>query len=132
VGGLANLKLYLLAFTSLRRIQQCCSTKDVLEKYVGQILKLSKLRNLQTLAKQTISAMPIHYDVTTDILFLEGQARGVNTGKAEGRAQGKVDGINQTKLVFKALQQGQTPEAIATHYNLPLATVLDLKATFGL
>jgi len=68
--------------------------------------------------------MPIHYDVTTDILFLEGQARGVNTGKA--------DGINQTKLVFKALQQGQTPQAIATHYNLPLATVLDLKATFGL
>ncbi len=45
-------------------------------------------------------------------------------------AQGKVEGLNKSKLVFKAFKEGKEPAAIATAYNLTIEEVLELKATY--
>ena len=47
-------------------------------------------------------------------------------------SQGKAKGLNLSKLVIKALQTGQQPEAIAQEHTVDLAVVLDLKETLGL
>ena len=53
-------------------------------------------------------------------------------GKEEGKAEGRVDGLKTSRLVFNALQSGTLPQDIASQYDLPLQEVLELKATFGL
>ena len=99
---------------TLKRLQECCNTNDELEKYAGQILKLSKLRNLQLLAKEKIDAMPIHYDVTTDILFVEGEAK----GRAEGNENGVVAMLKSGKL---------TTVEIADLMGMPINQVEEIK-----
>ena len=112
---------------TLKRLQQCCTTKDELEKYAGQILKLSKLRNLQLVAKQKINAMPIHYDVSTDILFVEGKAEGIVQGKAEGKAEGIVQG--KAEGIVAMLKSGKlTVAEIAQLMGLPMSEVEAIQA----
>lgn len=52
----------------------------LLQKYITQMEILSKLRNLQPEIIKTISAMPITYDITTDLRFMEGVEKGVEKG----------------------------------------------------
>ena len=71
--------------------------------------------------------MPIHYDVSTDILFVEGKAEGIVQGKAEGIVQGKAEGIvamlKSGKLTVAEIAQlmGLSPavvEAIRAEHHL--------------
>ncbi len=108
---------------TLKRLSACCSDKDALEKYVGQILKLSKLRNLQVEAEQIINTMPIHYDVATDILFLKGEKAGIEKGVAAERE----------KNLINLLQSGRLTDAeVANIIQVPIATVLEVKNRLGL
>ena len=52
-----------------------------LRKYIRQLEMLSKLRNLQPLTTKITEAMPIVYDIETDIRFLQGKEKGETSGK---------------------------------------------------
>jgi hypothetical protein len=45
---------------------------------------LSKLRNLQPQTIQQIEAMPIHYDITTDVRYQQGIEQGIEQGIKQG------------------------------------------------
>ena len=51
---------------------------------------------------------------------------------AQGRVEGKAEGIHLSKHIIKALQAGRQPQAVAKEYEVELALVYDLKETFGL
>jgi hypothetical protein len=51
-----------------------------LRKYCTQLEILSKLRNLQPQTIQQIEAMPITYDITTDIRYQQGIEQGIEQG----------------------------------------------------
>ena len=59
--------------------------------------------------------MPIHYDVTTDILFLEGEAK----GRAKGIENGVVAMLKSGKL---------TTVEIASLMDMPIEQVKAIKA----
>jgi len=50
----------------------------------------------------------------------------------EGETKGDVRGLNKSRQIFKALQAGQKPEAIAEKLQVSLQEVLDSKEVFGL
>ena len=49
---------------------------DRLKKYQKQLHVLSRLRKLSDTTKKAISTMPIHYNIETDELYLEGIDKG--------------------------------------------------------
>ena len=63
---------------------------------------LSKLRNLQPLTIKITEAMPIVYDIETDIRFLQGKEKGETSGKE----------IGKEIIVINMLNNGLTVEQI--------------------
>jgi flagellar biosynthesis/type III secretory pathway protein FliH len=75
-----------------------------LKKYQKQLHVLSRLRKLTVITKNAIDAMPIHYDIETDELYLEGIEKGIEKGREEGRVQGIEQGIE--KGIEKGVEEG--------------------------
>jgi len=100
----------------VKSLQRCASSTTLLQKYLRQLNHFSGLRNLDQQTKQIIEAMPIEYDYTQHVLYKDGE----------------VEGLNKSKLIYKALQMGQSSESIAAEHGITKAEVLDLKNTFGL
>jgi hypothetical protein len=75
-------------------LQNKTQNRRKLEKYIFQLEILSNLRKLQPIITKQLSTMSIHYDVTTDLRFLQGKEVGAETGKAEGINIGKDIGIS--------------------------------------
>ena len=71
--------------------------------------------------------MPIHYDVTTDILFLEGEAKGRAERKAEGKAKGRAEG-NENGVVAMLKSGKYTTAEIASLMDMPIEQVKAIKA----
>jgi hypothetical protein len=57
--------------------------KRRLQKLIMQLEILSNLRNLQPIIKKQLSTMSIHYDVTKDLRYLQGEEKGEEKGKNE-------------------------------------------------
>ncbi len=57
----------------IQRLQQLTSNQIVLQRYLQQLLVLSRLRKLEVQTKEHVKAMPITYDIKTDGLFKEGK-----------------------------------------------------------
>jgi len=89
-----------------------------LEKYQRQLQTLSRLRKLEAKTKKEISAMPIHYDIETDALYLEGREKGVEIGVEK----------NKYENVVFLLREGQlSKEKIAYYARVDLAFVLQVE-----
>ncbi len=84
------------------------------KKYQRQLHTLSRLRKLEAQTKKEISTMPIHYDIETDALYLEGIEKGIARGKRES--------------VVSMLRAGQfTKEQIAKYLGVDLAFVAEVE-----
>ncbi len=79
---------------------------------------LSKLRNLQAETIQQINNMPIHYDIKTDLRYLQGKEE----GKEEGIEKAQEEDISKL-LLKKILTEYQISEAL----ELPLELVQSIK-----
>ena len=79
----------------LKKLQQLATNNNLLSKYVIQLNTLSKLRNLQEETIEQIKAMPIHFDITKDVLYNQGIEKGIKTGIEKGIEQGIEKGIEQ-------------------------------------
>ena len=79
-----------------------------LKKYHQQLLVLSRLRKLEVITKTEIILMPIHYEIETDGLYLEGieigREQGIGIGVEKGIGIGVEKGIEQG--LEKGMEQG--------------------------
>ena len=83
-----------------------------LQRYQRQLHVLSRLRKLHPISLKEIQAMPIHYDIETDELYLAG----LEKGREEALEQGIDRGIelHQHETVVRLLRTGRfTAEEIA-------------------
>jgi hypothetical protein len=63
------------------RLRELCSDEIRLQKYIQQLIMLSRLRNLEVETKKEVEHMPITYDIKKDGLFLEGIKIGEKRGE---------------------------------------------------
>jgi len=72
-----------------------------LQKYQRQLHVLSRLRKLHPISLKEIKAMPIHYDIETDELYLAGLEKGIEKGLEKGVEQ------HQHETVVRLLKDGR-------------------------
>jgi hypothetical protein len=70
------------------RLRELCSDEIRLQKYIQQLIMLSRLRNLEVETKKEVEHMPITYDIKKDGLFLEGMKIGEKLGEKQGEKRG--------------------------------------------
>jgi predicted transposase YdaD len=89
-----------------------------LKKYQQQLQVLSRLRKLEIPTQEQITAMPIHYDIESDGLYLQGIEKGIEKGLEKGIEKGLEKGIEKglEKGLEKGIEQGieqQRRESVA-------------------
>jgi len=107
-----------------------------LKKYQNQLQTLSRLRKLEVQTKQEILTMPIHYEIETDGLYLEGIEKGREEGIEKGIEKGREEGIEKgstqvlRKFIIRMLQMGElSKEKIALIADVDVAYVNEIEDT---
>jgi hypothetical protein len=75
LGNFGNKKPEIIIRAIAKRLKEVSKSDAELKKYVAQLNVLARLRNLQNLITQTISTMPIVFDIENDSLVKEGISR---------------------------------------------------------
>ncbi len=73
-----------------------------LQKYQRQLHVLSRLRKLHPISLKEIQAMPIHYDIEADELYLAGIEKGIEKGIKKGIEKGVE--LQQHETVVRMLK----------------------------
>ena len=108
-----------------------------LKKYQKQLHVLSRLRKLTVITKNAIDAMPIHYDIETDELYLEGIEKGIEKGREEGveeggRLKAEENVINMLKREQFTLRDITEIINVSEEFVLEIAQRLGLKVIYEL
>jgi predicted transposase YdaD len=109
---------------------------DRLKKYQKQLHVLSRLRKLSSITEKAIHTMPIHYNIETDELYLEGREKGREEGREEGIEKGIEKGMlkksEETVISLLEMQQFTVPQIakmlrVTEEFVLQIADKLGLK-----
>ena len=96
-------------------MQQLSKSEIELNKFIQQLIVLSRLRKLEEKTEQKVNDMPITYDIKTDGLY--------NRGIKEGREE------KQSQMISKALSQRVlTIEQIAEMAEVSIDYVLSVQS----
>ena len=101
-----------------------------LKRYQRQLHVLSRLRKLHPISLKEIQAMPIHYDIETDDLFLAGLEKGLEKGLEQGLEKGLEKGVEkqQYDTVVRMLKTARfSDEEIAGIAGVTLSFVRKVK-----
>ena len=98
----------------LERLQVASQDTTKLQRYVRQLVVMSKLRNLQEETLLNIEKMPFDFDIETDIIY--------KRGKQEGKLEEKID------MIVAMLRDGAlSPEKIAAYAHVSIDYVKELQ-----
>jgi len=89
LGSYAKKDAEIIIKKIIERLHQLTPDQIVFQRYLQQLLVLSRLRKLEVQTNKIIKDMPITYDIKTDGLYKEGKRE----GKREGRKEGKKETI---------------------------------------
>lgn len=106
----------------LEHLQKLIGRVPRLGKYQKQWQTLARLRKLETQTKKEILTMPLHYEIETDGLYLEGMEIGIEKGIHLG--------ANETlrQLIIRMLQLGEfSKEKIAFLTGVDVADVHEIE-----
>ncbi len=115
--------------TILKRLKLLENDELELSRYTRQLEVLSKLRKLQEITIKKIEAMPIIYDLETDIRFLQGVEKGVNQGVNQGIEQQtrKQEEENKAKIIEMLKDEVLSTVQLAKYMNVSIEYVEELK-----
>lgn len=100
--------------------------KRTLQRYLNQLMMLSRLRKIEELTIKITEEMPVHYDIETDALYLRGTKKGIEKGKLEG----KLEEAAKKDYIFVSNLLGDTDfgdEKIANLAKVTLTFVQQVK-----
>ncbi|NJL11804.1 MAG: hypothetical protein HC913_01445 [Microscillaceae bacterium] len=107
----------------IQRLQELSKDAMTLQKYIRQLLVLSRLRNLTAFTTKQLQDMALVYDIEKDALYQKGEQIGIQKGEQIGELKTKIQGIQ------KALTQGKlTSEEIADLFEVSLDFIIKVKA----
>ena len=104
------------------RLQQVVKNSSDLQLYIRQLSILSKLRNLQDETIKNIEAMPIHFDIETDVIYKRGKLKGIEIGKEKNLEK------NISKIIVKT---DWSDEKIAKTLDVPIKLVKKIRLKVG-
>jgi len=87
----------------LNHLLQLIGRVPRLKKYQNQLQVLSRLRKLEIPAQKEIEAMPIHYDIKTDGLYLQGIEKGIEKGISDHRRETIVRMLKANKYKMEEI-----------------------------
>jgi hypothetical protein len=114
----------------LQRLRATAHDTQALGRFYKQLEVLSKLRDAQEEVLNQLEAMPIYYDLETDIRYLQGKQKGIDE-MIDRLPRAILETRQETKGedVRGLLQLGiLSVEQIATALNVPIDFVLMIKA----
>jgi hypothetical protein len=76
LGDFKNEQLENIVSKILNRLVQISPDKKKLQRYIQQLLVLSKLRNLEAETLKQTEAMPIEFDINKDVVYQRGKSKG--------------------------------------------------------
>ena len=97
-----------------------------LQRYIRQLVVMSKLRNLQNNTLQNIEKMPIEFDIENDVIY----QRGIKQGEERGEERGKERGEEKKKkeiIIEMLLDEVLSTEKIAAYAKVPVEYVQQLR-----
>lgn len=89
LGDFKNEQAEKIVSNILNRLWQISPDKKKLQRYIQQLLVLSKLRNLEAETLKQTEAMPIEFDINKDVIYQKGKSEGKSEGLSEGLSEGK-------------------------------------------
>ena len=109
--------------------------EEILKKYLAELEILSNLRKLQPIIiNKILKAMPVTYNMETDIRYNQGIEKGIREGVEKGIREGMKKGVEKGVLehartsIIKLLRNGKLSDVeIAEINDVPLSYVLELK-----
>ena len=104
------------------KLKNAVNNPSELNRYIQQLLILSRLRNLEVETKKQVDDMPITYDITKDGLYNEGIEKGIEKGREENRE--KLEIVILKALKSKVLNITQ----IADLFDVEIDYVLKIQA----
>lgn len=105
LGDFKRDQLEKILYDIVEKLKSLVDSKDLISKYINQLLILARIRNLQMIISQKLDTMPISYDVEKDGLYL----RGVEKGTAQS--------------AWKMFKAGNTIEIITKTLDLTIPQV---------
>lgn len=78
----------------LKRLHETCLETGGLEKYISQLIVLSRLRRIEDITIKICDDMSLHIDIEKDTLYKKGMEKGIEKMKDELEAQKKLFVIN--------------------------------------
>jgi len=102
--------------TILKRLKQLENDELELSRYTRQLEVLSKLRKLQEITIKKIEAMPIIYDLETDIRFLQGIEKGIEQEVARQQQEDEIKIIEMLKSKRLSVKEIANFMKVSTDY----------------
>jgi predicted transposase YdaD len=124
----------------VRRLRSVSQNANQLSKYLKQLIIIARLRKLEELTIKIATEMPIHYDIETDYLYLQGLEKGIARGMEKGVKEGIEKGIEKERLkaehekftiAEKMLKAGLPAPQVAEFLNLSLDLVKQIEEGFA-
>lgn len=122
LGNYPGTKASIVIKRIIERLRNLCEDEIRLQKYVQQLIMLSRLRNLELETKKQVENMPITYDIKKDGLFLEGMKIGEKLGEKRGEKRGEKQGEKRRGLLVaeKLLKKGMPIQEVSDICSVPL------------
>ena len=93
-----------------------------LQRYVRQLVIMSKLRNLENSTLQNIEKMPIEFDIENDVIYQRGRKEGEERGEERGKKE------RREEMIIEMLRDGAlSTEKIAAYAKVPVEYVQQLR-----
>lgn len=105
LGSYAEKDAEIIIKKIIERLHQLTPDQIVFQRYLQQLLVLSRLRKLEVQTKKMIKDMPITYDIKTDGLYKEGKREGkketiIEMLKDPSMSEEKIAKFTKTSLAF--------------------------------
>lgn len=103
----------------IMQLQKLIQDQERLQKYCKQLEILSNIRNLQLQTIKQLSAMPITYDIKSDLRYQQGREQGIEQGREQGIDQGReLEAAFKTrKFVINLIEFGYEDDALIANLS---------------
>jgi predicted transposase YdaD len=130
LGKYPELMAGLLIKRVIVRLKELCGEEARFNKYLKQLIVLSRLRKLELETKKTIEEMPITYDITKDGLYLEGKKDGMQKGILKGAEQERKK--RNIEIAETLLKKGMSAVEVSEISTLSVEEVIKIQERHGL
>ncbi len=112
------------------KLKEITTSSGSLDKYLRQLIMLSRLRKIEAITNKIIEEMSLLVDIEKDTFYIKGIEKGIEKGKLEGKLEGIEEGsqIAQRKMIANLISKlGLDDKSIAELTEVPLKVIRSIR-----